>query len=104
MSTKVNKTNEASINKMWQRNLSMARNIHIDFESLFDPSFQLIENILKQYVDYNDTDPVGLLLSLLASIGHFTGNSVVNVTNHSSSMNLFLLLVGPSGKNSRINH
>lgn len=97
MSSKVNKNSETTINQMWQRNLSKARSIQIDIENLFDHSFNMIEKILKQYVEQKDTDAIGLLLCFLVAIGHFAGNSVVNVTNHTSSMNLFLLLVGPSG-------
>lgn len=97
MSSKTNKNHEVIVNTMWQRNLGMARDIRISLSKLFNGSFGIIEHILNQYVEYNDTDSVGLLLSLLVSIGHFADNSSVNITNHSSNLNLFLLLVGPSG-------
>lgn len=104
MTTRNNKNQEMSINKMWHRNLSAARNIRIDLSTILDDSYNIIQNILNTYVSYNDTDPIGLLLSLMVSIGHFAGNSTVNITNHSSNLNLFLLLVGPSGNLSIESH
>lgn len=97
MSTRSNKNHEISINKMWHRNLSAARNIRIDLMDIFDNSYDIIQNILNSFTAYNDADPVGLFLSLMVCIGHFAGNSTVDITNHSSNLNLFLLLVGPSG-------
>ena len=104
MSTKSNKNHEMAINKMWQRNLSAARNIRIDLTDIFGHSYDKIHTILNSFAAYNDTDRIGLLLSLMVCIGHFAGNSTVNITNHSSNLNLFLLLVGPSGKFRRENN
>ena len=82
---------------MWQRNLSNAHNIHIDLEDAFDDSYKILHDLLKNFLSLNGTDPPGLLLSLLACVGHFSGNSTVNATNHITNLNLFLLLIGPSG-------
>ena len=98
MSSKNNKNSENAVNKMWHRNLSAARNVQVDLMKIFDDSYRVIQNIIKAYVAYNDADPIGLLLSLMSCIGHFSGNSSVNIANHSSNLNLFLLIIGPSGK------
>jgi hypothetical protein len=97
MSNRVNKNQEYLANSMWQRNLNNARSIHINLDSLMDDSFSLLHDLLKNFKSSNDTDPGGLLLSLLTCIGHIAGNSEVKITNHTTNLNLFLLLVGPSG-------
>lgn len=97
MTNKINKTQEYLANQMWNRNLSNARNITIDIEKIFDNSYRLLIDTLNIYKSMNNTDPAGLLLALYTSIGHFCANSVVNITNHISNLNIFLLLIGPSG-------
>ena len=97
MKSNLTKNQEFLANCMWQRNLSNARNIHINLEGAFDDSYKILHDLLKNFKSLNDTNPPGLLLSLLACIGHFSGNSTVNVTNHITNLNLFLLLIGPSG-------
>ncbi|CAF3360012.1 unnamed protein product [Rotaria sp. Silwood2] len=82
---------------MWQRNLSSARDITINLENIFDDSFKLLADLLNNYKLMNDTDPVGLLLSLFTCIGHFCAESTVNIRNHITNLNIFLLLIGPSG-------
>ncbi|CAF1472691.1 unnamed protein product, partial [Rotaria sp. Silwood1] len=54
-------------------------------------------DLLNNYKLVNDTDPVGLLLSLFTCIGHFCDQSTVNIRNHITNLNIFLLLIGPSG-------
>ncbi|CAF3978277.1 unnamed protein product, partial [Rotaria sordida] len=97
MSSKINKNQEYSANCTWQRNLSDARDIRINVENIFDSSFQLLLDVLNSFKSLNDTDPAGLLLSLFTCVGHFSGDSVVRITNHVSNLNIFLLLIGPSG-------
>ncbi|CAF4053549.1 unnamed protein product [Rotaria magnacalcarata] len=97
MATKMNRNQEFLGNCMWQRNLSNARNININVENIFDNSFKLLLDLLNNYKSINDTDPIGLLLSLFTCIGHFCANSTVNITNHITNLNVFLLLIGPSG-------
>ncbi|CAM4827034.1 unnamed protein product [Rotaria magnacalcarata] len=97
MATKMNRSQEFLGNCMWQRNLSNARNININVENIFDNSFKLLLDLLNNYKSINDTDPIGLLLSLFTCIGHFCANSTVNITNHITNLNVFLLLIGPSG-------
>ena len=82
---------------MWQRNLSNARDICIDLESTLDDSFSLLLKLLNNFKSFNDTDPAGLILSLFTCVGHFCGDSVVKITNHITNLNIFLLLIGPSG-------
>lgn len=97
MSSKFNKNQEYVANTIWQRNLSDARNININIEDILDNSFSLLRDLLNNYKSLNDTDEGGLLLSLYTCIGHFSGNSIVRITNHTSNLNIFLLLIGPSG-------
>ena len=97
MSAKQNKNQEFLANCMWQRNLSTARDIAINLENFFDDSFKLLADLLNNYKLVYDTDPVGLLLSLFTCIGHFCGQSTVNIRNHITNLNIFLLLIGPSG-------
>jgi len=97
MSAKVNKNQEFIANRMWQRNLCNARDIRIDVESVLDDSFKLLLDLLNNFKSLNGTDGVGLLLSLFTCVGHFCGDSVVKVTNHITNLNIFLLLIGPSG-------
>ena len=84
---------------MWQRNMNNARNIQFDFNTILDDRFSLLNDLLKYFKDSNDTDSGGLLLAILTIIGHLAGNSEVKITNHTTQLNLFLLLIGPSGKN-----
>ena len=98
MSTKANTNHDVLFNGMWQRNLSNARDILINLEKAFDNSFQLLLDLLNSFKSMNDIDPVGLLLSLFTCIGHFCGKSLVNITNHITNLNIFLLLIGPSGR------
>jgi len=91
------KNQDSIANEIWQRNLSKAREISINLENIFDNSYKLLLDLLNNYKLINDTDPVGLLLSLFTCIGHFCANSIVNITNHITSLNIFLLLIGPSG-------
>ena len=97
MTSKV-KNQELMSNAMWQRNLGKARTIVVNLENIFDETMQILLDLLNCFKTINGTDPVGLLLSLFACIGHFCGNSTVNITNHITNLNLFLLLIGPSGK------
>jgi hypothetical protein len=97
MSAKSNKSQESIANHIWQRNLSNARDIHINLENILDESFKLLLDLINNFKRLNDTDPAGLLLSLLACVGHFSGESIVKITNHISNLNIFLLLIGPSG-------
>jgi hypothetical protein len=97
MSAKNNKNQEAIANHIWQRNLNNARDIHINLENSLDESFKLLLDVINNFKKINDTDPDGLLLSLLTSVGHFSGQSIVKITKHISNLNLFLLLIGPSG-------
>ncbi len=82
---------------MWQRNLRNARDITINLEKVFDHSLNILLVLLNNFKSMNGADPVGLLLSLFTCVGHFCGNSTVNITNHITNLNLFLLLIGPSG-------
>lgn len=93
----MNKNQEYLANSIWQRNLNNARSIHINIDNLLDDSFSLLKDLLKTYKLSNDTDPAGLLLSLFTCIGHLAGDSEVKITNHVTNLNIFLLLVGPSG-------
>jgi hypothetical protein len=97
MSAKNTKNQEALANTMWQRNLSDARNIQIDLNTLLDGPYKLMFDLLSHFKRLNNTDPPGLLLSLFACIGHFSGECTVKITKHVSNLNLFLLLIGPSG-------
>lgn len=97
MLSKYNKNQENVANAMWQRNLSDARDIRINLENMLNDSFDLLGHLLKHYKTLNDTDEPGLLLSLFTCIGHFCGDSTVRITNHVSNLNIFLLLIGPSG-------
>ncbi|CAF4368146.1 unnamed protein product, partial [Adineta steineri] len=74
-----------------------ARHIRINLEDVLDDSFTLLFDVVNNINKLNDTDPAGLLLSLFVSIGHFSNESTVKITNHISNLNLFLLLIGPSG-------
>ena len=85
------------MNSIWQKNLTNAREINIDVNKILDDSFHLVKNILHEYHAFNETDRAGLLLALLTCIGHTSGNSTVHIRNHTSNLNLFLLLIGPSG-------
>ncbi len=98
MSIKNNKKQDSINNAIWQRNLSNARNIQINLESIIDGPMQLLYQILNHFEKVNGTDPIGLLLSLFVSVGHFCAESTVKITNHISKLNLFLLLIGPSGR------
>ncbi|CAF4275616.1 unnamed protein product [Rotaria magnacalcarata] len=91
------KNQEFIANCIWHRNLCNARQISIKLENALDMSFTLLLNVLNNFRSINDTDPVGLLLSLLTCIGHFSADSTVNITNHITNLNIFLLLIGPSG-------
>ncbi|CAF2088574.1 unnamed protein product [Rotaria magnacalcarata] len=91
------KNQEFTANCIWHRNLCNARQISIKLENALDMSFTLLLNVLNNFRSINDTDPVGLLLSLLTCIGHFSADSTVNITNHITNLNIFLLLIGPSG-------
>lgn len=97
MSTRLNRNHEYLANLIWKRNLNDARNIHVDAYNLLDNSFSLLRDLLKNIEISNHTDPTGLLLSLFTCVGHLAGNTEVNITNHSTNLNLFLLLIGPSG-------
>ncbi len=97
MSTSLTKNQEHLANCMWQRNLSKAREIHVDLNDILDDSYKLLHDLLNNFKSLNDTDPIGLLLSLLTCIGYFGGNSTVKITNHTTNLNIFLLLIGPSG-------
>ncbi len=96
MTTK-GKNQEFLSNMMWQRNLSNARNININLENVLDNSFKILHDLFNNFKSINGIDPVGLLLSLFTCIGHLCGDSTVNITNHISNLNLFVLLIGPSG-------
>ena len=63
----------------------------------FDDSFKLLADLLNNYKLVYDTDPVGLPLSLFTCTGHLCGQSTVNIRNHITNLNIFLLLIGPSG-------
>ncbi|CAF3345808.1 unnamed protein product, partial [Rotaria socialis] len=97
MSTRLNKNQESLANSIWQRNLNDARNIHVNVGDLLDVSFSLLHDLLKDFEISNGTDPAGLLLSLFTCVGHLAGNSEVTITNHNTNLNIFLLLIGPSG-------
>lgn len=97
MAGKVNKSQDHLCNTMWRRNLSNARDIIIDLEKILEDSFISLYDVLINFKKANNTDPVGLLLALFTCVGHFCGNSTVNITNHISNLNIFLLLIGPSG-------
>lgn len=97
MSSKASRSHESIMNAMWQRNLSCARNMPVDLNILLSESSVMLKEILKQYSRLNDTDEMGLLLSLFTCMGHFAGKSTVRITNHVSNLNLFTLLIGPSG-------
>ncbi|CAF3230326.1 unnamed protein product [Rotaria sp. Silwood2] len=97
MSNKGNKNQEFLATCMWQRNLSQARNINVDLNNVLDNSFNLLLDLLNNFKITNDTDPTGLLLSLFACVGHLCVDSTVNITNDSTNLNIFLLLIGPSG-------
>jgi hypothetical protein len=97
MSNKHNKNQEYLANSMWQRNLCKAREINVDLNAVFDDSFKILLDLLNSYKMINDTDPVGLLLSLFTCVGHLCGNSTINIRNHITNLNIFLLLIGPSG-------
>ncbi|CAF1086183.1 unnamed protein product, partial [Rotaria sordida] len=62
-----------------------------------DGPMQLLYQILNHFEKLNGIDPIGLFLSLLVSVGHLCAESTVTITNHISKLNLFLLLIGPSG-------
>ncbi|CAF1253382.1 unnamed protein product [Adineta ricciae] len=94
---KTNKNTESINNAIWQRNLSNARNIRINLESIMDGPMKLLYEILDYYENLTGTDPIGLLLSLFVCVGHLCAESTVKITNHISKLNLFLLLIGPSG-------
>ncbi len=97
MSNRLNKNQEYIANTMWQRNFNNARTIHLNMENLLDDSFFLLKDLLKNCQNFNDTDPGGLLLSIFSCIGHIVGNSEVKITNCSTNLNIFVLLIGPSG-------
>ncbi|CAF5227850.1 unnamed protein product [Rotaria magnacalcarata] len=99
MSTRLNKNQEYLANSIWQRNLNDARNIHVNIDDLLDAPFSLLHDVLKNFEKSNGTDPAGLLLSLFTCVGHLAGNSEVTITNHNTNLNIFVLLIGPSGKN-----
>ena len=89
---------------MWQRNLFDARNISIKLENVLDDSFKILLDLLNSFESTNNTDPVGLLLSLFNCVGHFCGNSTVKITNHIADLNIFLLSIEPSGMATRLNN
>ena len=91
------KPHEALMNSIWQKNLGNAREIHIDVNKILDDSFDLVKHSLHEYHGFNETDRCGLLLALLTCIGHVSANSNVHIRNHTTNLNLFLLLIGPSG-------
>lgn len=97
MSNKHNKNQDILANNIWQRNISNARNIIITPDIIFNASFKLLIELLKKYKALNDCDPIGLLISLFTCIGHLCENTTVNITNHISNLNIFVLLIGPSG-------
>ncbi|CAF2073356.1 unnamed protein product [Rotaria magnacalcarata] len=97
MPTRLNKNQEYLANSIWQRNLNDARNIHVNVDDLLDAQFSLLHDVLKNFEISNGTDPAGLLLSLFTCVGHLAGNSEVTITNHNTNLNIFVLLIGPSG-------
>ncbi|CAF3279107.1 unnamed protein product, partial [Rotaria sp. Silwood2] len=97
MSSKTNKNQEYSNNYIWQRNVSDARDIHINLDNILTGSFALLLSVLNNFKLLNDTGSAALLLSLFTCIGHFSGNSIFRLTNHFSNLNVFVLLIGPSG-------
>lgn len=94
------RAHEALMNSIWQKNLANAREILVDVNKILDDSFDLVKNSLHEYYGFNETDRCGLLLALLSCIGHVSANSTVHIRNHTTKLNLFLLLIGRSG-NSR---
>lgn len=97
MLSKMNKNQEHSMNSIWQRNFSDAREIGINLDKILNGPFQSLLDVLNDFKILNDTDPAGLFLSLCSCIGYFSGDSTVKITNHISNLNTFLLLIGPSG-------
>ncbi|CAF4719393.1 unnamed protein product, partial [Rotaria sp. Silwood2] len=97
MTSRLIKNQELIFNNIWQRNLSNARSIAINVEHVLNDSFKMLMDVLNNFKAINGTDTVGLLLSVFTCIGHFCANSTVNITNHITGLNLFLLLIGPSG-------
>lgn len=100
MLSKNTKNQDQIANGIWQRNLSDARDIQINLENILNGPFDSLRDLLKNYKLLNDTDETGLLLSMFTCIGHFADDSIVRITNHVTNLNIFLLLIGPSGKKS----
>ncbi|CAF4104176.1 unnamed protein product [Rotaria magnacalcarata] len=66
-------------------------------DDLLDESFLLLRELLNNLKSINDTDPIGTLLSLFASVGYLATNSTVTISNQTTNLNIFVLLIGPSG-------
>lgn len=96
--SKLARNQECTTNAIWQRNLTNARSISINIDEILFDKFSLLRDVLNHEQTINESDPVALLLSLYTCIGHLANDSTVFITNHSSNLNIFLLLIGPSGK------
>lgn len=97
ISSKFNENQKYVASTIRQQNLSDARDIKIHIQGILNESFTLLRDWLNSYEYLNDTNEAGLVLSLFTCIGYFSGNSVVRITNHISNLNIFLLLIRPSG-------
>lgn len=96
--SKILKNQQSIVNLIWRRNLQNSRKISINIDDLLDESFLLLRELLNNLKSINDTDPIGTLLSLFASVGYLATNSTVTISNQTTNLNIFVLLIGPSGK------
>ncbi|CAM2714277.1 unnamed protein product [Rotaria socialis] len=71
--------------------------MNLEHYDLLDESFLLLRELLNNLKSINDTDPIGTLLSLFASVGYLATNSTVTISNQTTNLNIFVLLIGPSG-------
>ncbi|CAF1958740.1 unnamed protein product [Rotaria magnacalcarata] len=95
--SKILKNQQSIVNLIWRRNLQNSRKISINIDDLLDESFLLLRELLNNLKSINDTDPIGTLLSLFASVGYLATNSTVTISNQTTNLNIFVLLIGPSG-------
>lgn len=100
--SKLTKNQEAIVNSMWRRNLQNSRKISINIDDILDESFLLLRELLNCLKTINDTDAIGILLSLFTCAGYLASKSTVNISNQTSNLNIFVLLIGPSGIGKRL--